>query len=222
MIGGIRPGGGPATQEGHFLARRLPELMARLRGPMIDDLAKRLCAASPTGMLPEPSPSDEESPTTVGSPGAVASQLADLLTSEGIRTLDARREAERAHTSFLKAVRRAPDALALKALLRHHLRTTQSGVALRRDLRALDRWLDADALVERMDKQIEDLGVELDPRGNVKTDTQKMTSVPGVFAAGDMARGQSLVVWAIAEGREAAHHIDTFLMGTTSLPRLSR
>ncbi len=162
MIGGIRPGGGPATQEGHFLARRLPELMARLRGPMIDDLAKRLCAASPTGMLPEPSPSDEESPTTVGSPGAVASQLADLLTSEGIRTLDARREAERAHTSFLKAVRRAPDALALKALLRHHLRTTQSGVALRRDLRALDRWLDADALVERMDKQIEDLGVELE------------------------------------------------------------
>ena len=65
---------------------------------------------------------------------------------------------------------------------------------------------------------LEQLGVELDPRGNVKTDEAKMTSVPGVFAAGDMARGQSLVVWAIAEGRQAAHGIDTFLMGETSLP----
>ena len=65
---------------------------------------------------------------------------------------------------------------------------------------------------------LEELGVELDPRGNVKTDEAKMTSVPGVFAAGDMARGQSLVVWAIAEGRQAAHGIDEFLMGATSLP----
>ena len=65
---------------------------------------------------------------------------------------------------------------------------------------------------------LEQLGVELDPRGNVKTDEAKMTSVPGVFAAGDMARGQSLVVWAIAEGRQAAHGIDRFLMGETSLP----
>jgi glutamate synthase (NADPH/NADH) small chain len=63
------------------------------------------------------------------------------------------------------------------------------------------------------------LGVELDPRGNVKTDADKMTSVPGVFAAGDMARGQSLVVWALAEGREAARSIDQYLMGKTSLPR---
>ena len=51
---------------------------------------------------------------------------------------------------------------------------------------------------------IEQLGVELDPRGNVATDANYMTSVPGVFAAGDMRRGQSLVVWAIAEGRKAA------------------
>jgi glutamate synthase (NADPH/NADH) small chain len=68
---------------------------------------------------------------------------------------------------------------------------------------------------------VKDLGVELDPRGNVKTDTQKMTSVPGVFAAGDMARGQSLVVWAIAEGRQAAHGIDAYLMGQTSLPSVN-
>ena len=65
---------------------------------------------------------------------------------------------------------------------------------------------------------IEQLGVELDPRGNVKTDEYKMTSEPGVFAAGDMARGQSLVVWAIAEGRQAAHGIDRYLMGDTRLP----
>ena len=63
-----------------------------------------------------------------------------------------------------------------------------------------------------------DLEVELDARGNVATDENKMTSVPGVFAAGDMARGQSLVVWALAEGREAARGIDQYLMGKTTLP----
>ncbi len=68
---------------------------------------------------------------------------------------------------------------------------------------------------------LEELGVELDPRGNVKTDEGKMTSVPGVFAAGDMARGQSLVVWAIAEGRQAAHGIDKLLMGETKLPSVN-
>jgi glutamate synthase (NADPH/NADH) small chain len=65
---------------------------------------------------------------------------------------------------------------------------------------------------------VEQLGVELDPRGNVKTDANKMTSIPGVFAAGDMARGQSLVVWAIAEGRQAAHGIDKFLTTGSDLP----
>jgi glutamate synthase (NADPH/NADH) small chain len=68
---------------------------------------------------------------------------------------------------------------------------------------------------------IEQLAVELDPRGNVKTDVDKMTSVPGVFAAGDMARGQSLVVWAIAEGRQAAYGIDKYLMGESDLPSVN-
>ena len=63
------------------------------------------------------------------------------------------------------------------------------------------------------------LGVELDARGNVKIDKDRMTNIPGVFAGGDMARGQSLVVWAIAEGREAARSIDLYLMGQTQLPR---
>ena len=62
------------------------------------------------------------------------------------------------------------------------------------------------------------LGVELDDRGNVKIDQDRMTSVPGVFAGGDAARGQSLVVWAMAEGREVAHAVDGYLMGRTSLP----
>lgn len=65
---------------------------------------------------------------------------------------------------------------------------------------------------------IEQLGLELDVRGNVKAGENFMTSVEGVFAAGDMRRGQSLVVWAIAEGRKAAKSIDEFLMGHSDLP----
>jgi len=65
---------------------------------------------------------------------------------------------------------------------------------------------------------IGELDAKLTERGNVWTNEQWMTSVSGVFAAGDMQRGQSLIVWAIAEGRSAASGIDAFLMGTTELP----
>jgi glutamate synthase (NADPH/NADH) small chain len=65
---------------------------------------------------------------------------------------------------------------------------------------------------------LEQLPLALDNRGNIRTDERYMTSVPGVFSAGDARRGQSLVVWAIAEGRKAAHHIDAFLMGSSQLP----
>ncbi|WP_242394312.1 glutamate synthase subunit beta [Anaeromyxobacter oryzisoli] len=66
---------------------------------------------------------------------------------------------------------------------------------------------------------LQQLGVKLDDRGNVWTDEHKMTSVPGIFAAGDMARGQSLVVWAIREGRQAAQAVDRYLSyGETVLP----
>jgi glutamate synthase (NADPH) small chain len=64
---------------------------------------------------------------------------------------------------------------------------------------------------------IEQLGVKLDARGNVSTDESYMSSVPGVFAAGDMRRGQSLVVWAINEGRKAARGVDQYLIGETKL-----
>jgi len=61
------------------------------------------------------------------------------------------------------------------------------------------------------------LGLELDVKGNVKTDENYMTRGLGVFSAGDMHRGQSLVVWAISEGRRAAHCIDKYLMGRSNL-----
>ncbi|WP_067829732.1 glutamate synthase subunit beta [Actinomadura kijaniata] len=65
---------------------------------------------------------------------------------------------------------------------------------------------------------LEQLGVELDQRGNVVRDADYATSVDRVFAAGDMGRGQSLIVWAIAEGRAAAHGVDKYLTGQTTLP----
>jgi glutamate synthase (NADPH/NADH) small chain len=65
---------------------------------------------------------------------------------------------------------------------------------------------------------ITDLGVDLTDRGNVARNVDFETSVPGVFVAGDMGRGQSLIVWAIAEGRAAAAGVDRYLMGHTALP----
>ena len=64
-----------------------------------------------------------------------------------------------------------------------------------------------------------DLGVEFTERGNVARDKDFQTTVPGVFVAGDMGRGQSLIVWAIAEGRAAAAGVDRYLMGQSALPR---
>jgi glutamate synthase (NADPH/NADH) small chain len=89
---------------------------------------------------------------------------------------------------------------------------------------ATDFVLDADLVLIAMgflgpvkNGMIEALGVKLDGRGNVQADANYMTSVPGVFAAGDMRRGQSLVVWAISEGRKAARGVDKYLMGETHL-----
>ena len=70
----------------------------------------------------------------------------------------------------------------------------------------------------RREGLLSDLGVRLTDRGNVWRDRNWMTSVPGVFAAGDIQRGQSLIVWAIAEGRSAARGVDLYLMGSSDLP----
>ena len=65
----------------------------------------------------------------------------------------------------------------------------------------------------------EQLGIKMDARTNIEASIDNyMTNVPGVFAAGDSRRGQSLIVWAISEGRQAAHHVDTYLMGSSDLP----
>jgi glutamate synthase (NADPH/NADH) small chain len=66
---------------------------------------------------------------------------------------------------------------------------------------------------------VDGLGAEVDGRGNVVRDAEWMSTVPGVFVAGDMGRGQSLIVWAIAEGRAAAAAADAWLTGSTLLPR---
>jgi glutamate synthase (NADPH/NADH) small chain len=68
------------------------------------------------------------------------------------------------------------------------------------------------------DGLLDQIEVKIDGRGNVNIDEESMTNVPGVFAAGDMSRGQSLVVWAIADGRRAARGVDKYLMGETVLP----
>ena len=67
---------------------------------------------------------------------------------------------------------------------------------------------------------LNELGVELDARGNVQADTEQyQTSIDKLFSAGDMRRGQSLVVWAIREGRQCARAVDKYLMGCSDLPR---
>jgi glutamate synthase (NADPH/NADH) small chain len=94
-----------------------------------------------------------------------------------------------------------------------------------RDVEGSERELEADLVLLALGfvgpekPMLQELGVKIDDRGNVWTDGNKMTSVPGVFAAGDMSRGQSLVVWAIREGRQAAQAVDRYLShGDTVLP----
>ena len=92
-------------------------------------------------------------------------------------------------------------------------------------LEGTDFELEADLVLLAMgfvgperDGLLTDLGVEINQRGNVARDADFATTVPGVFVAGDMGRGQSLIVWAIAEGRAAAAGADRYLMGKTALP----
>ena len=72
--------------------------------------------------------------------------------------------------------------------------------------------------IDRTNGLVEQFGVELDERGNVARDANYATTVDGVFVAGDAGRGQSLIVWAIAEGRSAARGVDRYLMGSSALP----
>jgi glutamate synthase (NADPH/NADH) small chain len=86
-----------------------------------------------------------------------------------------------------------------------------------------DLVLLAMGFVSPLQSMLEEFGVQKDSRGNARADTEGKgayaTSVPKLFAAGDMRRGQSLVVWAIREGRQCARSVDEFLMGFSELPR---
>ncbi|MER5719925.1 glutamate synthase subunit beta [Streptomyces sp. NPDC002132] len=98
--------------------------------------------------------------------------------------------------------------------------------ARRRPVRGSERTLPVDLVLlalgfsgpDREDGLVEQLGLALEPRGTITRDAGFATNVPGVFAAGDAARGQSLIVWAIAEGRAVAAAVDRHLTGSTRLP----
>jgi glutamate synthase (NADPH/NADH) small chain len=110
----------------------------------------------------------------------------------------------------------------VKALLIHEVELVDGRFRKRE---GTDRELPADLVLLAMGfvgpekgPWLERLGVEFDQRGNVWRDDDFMTNVPGVFVAGDMGRGQSLIVWAIAEGRACAAGVDRYLVGETTLP----
>ena len=101
----------------------------------------------------------------------------------------------------------------------------EQGAFIPKRIPGTDKVLIADLVLLAMgflgpeDTVLTQLGVELDPRSNAKAEHgQFATNVPGIFAAGDCRRGQSLVVWAINEGRGAARECDRYLMGETNLP----
>jgi glutamate synthase (NADPH/NADH) small chain len=102
-----------------------------------------------------------------------------------------------------------------------------SGCPLMQEIKGSEFEIEADLVILALgflhpEKKglIEELGLDLDKKGNVLTSGEFMTSVKGVFSCGDMRRGQSLIVWAISEGRKAAYYVDKFLMGKTSLPNI--
>jgi glutamate synthase (NADPH/NADH) small chain len=112
-------------------------------------------------------------------------------------------------------------------LVRQEVAETRNGRQIMREIPGSNFTLPCDLALlaigfagPESDGIVNQMGLELDPRGNVKVDDRYMTSVPSVFAAGDNRRGQSLVVWAISEGRSAAHAVDTYLMGSSDLPFL--
>src|SRR5579872_45242 len=101
----------------------------------------------------------------------------------------------------------------------------EGGRTVMKEIAGTDFTLDADLVLLAMgflgpEKKglVDQLGIAVDPRGNIQADENYMTNVPGVFAAGDARRGQSLIVWAIWEGREAAVGVDKYLMGHSALP----
>jgi glutamate synthase (NADPH/NADH) small chain len=117
--------------------------------------------------------------------------------------------------------------LAKLACVRVEFKKDAQGCPLMQEIAGSDFEIEADLVILALgflhpEKKglIQELELDLDQRGNVKTDEKFMTSKKNVFACGDMRRGQSLIVWAISEGRRAAYFIDKYLMGQTFLPKL--
>ena len=110
----------------------------------------------------------------------------------------------------------------VRAILIHEVKmvngTFEKVIGSDRELPADNVFLAMGFLGPEKSGWLDQLGVALDPRGNIARGQDFQTNVPGVFVAGDMGRGQSLIVWAIAEGRACASHVDNWLMGDTSLP----
>ncbi len=110
----------------------------------------------------------------------------------------------------------------VRALVIHDVERTDEGFVKvpgsERELPADHVFLALGFLGPEKGSWLDQLGVALDERGNIARDDTYRTNVPGVFVAGDMGRGQSLIVWAIAEGRACAASVDEFLMGETTLP----
>jgi len=117
--------------------------------------------------------------------------------------------------------------LAKLACVRVEFKKDPQGCPLMQEIAGSDFEIEADLVILALgflhpEKKgiIQELNLDLDQRGNVKTDGKFMTSRKNVFACGDMRRGQSLIVWAISEGRRAAHQIDKYLMGQSTLLEL--
>jgi glutamate synthase (NADPH/NADH) small chain len=116
-----------------------------------------------------------------------------------------------------------PDAGRVRALLLHEVRMADGRFE---KVEGTEREIPADLVLLAMGFTgaqraglVDDLGLEVDGRGNVVRDDDYASSVPGVFVTGDMGRGQSLIVWAVAEGRSAAGAVDAWLTGESMLPR---
>ena len=104
--------------------------------------------------------------------------------------------------------------------LKNALGSAQSGLIIYKNVPSLVVGSKVLVKMEAPEKSplLQQLEVEYDERGNIKRDEEFATNVEGVFVAGDAGRGQSLIVWAIAEGRSAASAVDKYLMGESALP----
>jgi glutamate synthase (NADPH/NADH) small chain len=178
--------------------------------------AHRQGAASVTQLEIMPTPPDRRSETNPWPTYPMIMRVSSAHEEGGERLYSVNTERFLGHEE-------GPDAGNLRALLLHEVEMVDGRF---QKVEGTDREVPADLVFLAMgftgaqrEGLVDALGVEVDGRGNVARDDQFMSTVPGVFVAGDIGRGQSLIVWAIAEGRAAAAAADSFLTGGSDLPR---